>query len=143
MKKLAIFTAILIVLSSFVITDIGVAQPGETGPPCGAPVLIGCIGACCETVNFSFRLSDNGAYCFTTTESTLCPDTGAEVTIYVNDKLRFNSDMTNGVFLVFGGKETDIIRIEANLFPIDNEEPCALLGDLYYKIAPLGKKGQM
>jgi hypothetical protein len=140
---LAIFTAILIVLSLFVITNIAVAQSGQASPPCGMPLIEGCIGACGAPFLVSYRVLENGAYCFTTTGSSLCPNTGAEVTIYVNRDLRFNKDMTNGVFLVVGAKEGDIITIEANLFPIDNGIVCIWLGELYFKLARLGKKGEM
>jgi hypothetical protein len=139
MKKLAIFIAILIVLSLFVIPDIAVAQPGQGTPPCGMPLIEGCIGACGAPFLVSYRVLENGAYCFTTTGSSLCPNTGAEVTIYVNRESRFVKDMTNGVFIVIGAKEGDIITIEANLFPIDNDILCIWLGELYFKLAPLGR----
>ena len=143
MKKLAIFTAILIVLSCFVITDIGVAQPG--GPPCGDPLIQGCLGDCGAPFLVSYAVVENGAYCFTQTASTLCPDIGAEVIIYLNGELRFQFDMTNGVFLVVGAKEGDIITVEANLFPIDivPDPPCEGFGEIHFKLARLGKQGQM
>jgi hypothetical protein len=142
MKKLAVFTVILIVLSLFIITDIGVAQPGEPALPCGSPLIEGCIGACGAPFLVSYIVLENGAYCFTRTDSTLCPNTGAEVSIYLNGELRFKSDMTNGVFIVIGAQEGDVITIEANLFGIDNDIQCIWLGELYFKLARLGNKGQ-
>jgi len=142
-KKLAILTAMLIVLSLFVITDIAVALPEQAAPPCGMPLIEGCIGACGAPFLVSYRVLENGAYCFTDTGSSLCPNTGAEVTIYLNRELRFQEDMTNGVFIVVGAKEGDVITIEANLFPIDNDILCIWLGELYFKLGRMGKKGDM
>jgi hypothetical protein len=143
LKNLAIFTVIMIVLSLFLITDIGVAQPEQAALPCGDPLIEGCIGACGAPFLVSYAVLENGAYCFKTTGSSLCPDTGAEVLIYLNGQLRFERDMTNGVFVGVGAKEGDIITIEANLFPIDDEDPCIWLGELYFKLAKMGKKGQI
>ncbi|MGA1841812.1 MAG: hypothetical protein ACMUIU_14400 [bacterium] len=142
-KKLAVFAAILIVLSFFVVTNIAVALPGQADPPCGRPLIEGCIGACGAPFLVSYRVLESGAYCFTTTGSSLCPNTGAEVSIYLNRELRFKKDMTNGVFLVVGAREGDIITIEANLFPIDNGIVCIWLGELYFKLGRLGNKGHM
>ncbi len=142
MKRLTVFTVILIVLSLVVITDIAVAQLGQAKPPCGMPLIEGCIGACGAPFLVSYIVTENGAYCFTQTGSSLCPNTGAEVTIYVNRELRFERDMTNGVFIVIGAHEGDIITIEANLFPIDNGT-CPELGELYFKLGRLGRMGDM
>ena len=139
MKKSAIFASILIVLGSFVITDIEVGQAEGRAFPCGSPVIEGCVGACGAPFLTSYRVLENGAYCFTRTESSLCPNTGAEVTIFVNAELRFKRDMTDGVLIVVGAQEGDVITIEANLFPIEGEEPCPFLGELYFILGRLGK----
>ena len=129
----------LLLFLLFTITNIAITK-SQAAPPCGDPLMMGCIGACGAPYLVSYRVLENGAYCFTTMGSSLCPNTGAEVTIYRNGKLKHKKDMTDGVFLVVGAKEGDIITIEANLFPIDNDIVCIWLGELYFKLGKLGKK---
>ncbi len=138
MRKFKIFPISLIMSCLFLIVFIVAIQPGQTAPPCGMPLIEGCIGACGAPFLVSYHVIENGAYCFTTTDSSLCPNTGAEVAIYLNGKLRSKKDMTNGVFIVVGAQEGDIITIEANLFELDNTIQCIWLGELYFKLGQVG-----
>jgi hypothetical protein len=137
MKK---FTSLLFILCLFIISSIVVIQPVQATPPCGSPLITGCIGACGAPFLASYRVVENGAYCFTTTGSSLCPNTGAVVTIYLNGELELKEDMTYGIFHLIRAKEGDVIRIEANLFGIDNSIVCPWLGELYFELGRLGKR---
>lgn len=140
MKKSKIFSVLQIILGLFIAIFILAIQPGQTAPLCGDPLIIGCIGACGAPFLTSYEVRENGAYCFITTGSSLCANTGAEVTIYLNGRLKFKKDMTNGAFIAVGAQEGDIITIEANLFGIDNDIICPWLGELYFKLGRLGKR---
>ena len=109
MKSAKVFSVILLVLGLFIITNIVINRPVQASQLCGLPVLEGCIGACGAPYLESYVVLEKGEYCFTTTGSSLCPNTGAEAAIYRNEKLKFKGEITNGVFLVIGAEKGDII----------------------------------
>ena len=139
MKKVTFFSVSLIALCLFVITSITLIGSVQAAPLRDNPLIEGCIGACGEPFSTSYTVPKNGVYCFTTTDSSLCPNTGAEVKIYQNGELILKTDMTYGVFFKINAKKRDIITIEANLFGINSCIQCIWLGELYFQLEKLEK----
>ncbi|MCP4746234.1 MAG: hypothetical protein GY874_08850 [Desulfobacteraceae bacterium] len=127
MKKVIGFI-ILLIISSVTI------QPAYAQSQCGRFLLEGCIGNCGESFLVTYQVFKDGAYCFSTVNNSLCPNTGAKVAIYLNEDLIFNDDMTDGAFSEINAKKDDTITIEAMLFPTGLEIACIWLGELHFQL---------